>query len=235
MGGIYSANNVINGGNMNNLAEAVEEQENQLGTFNYFPTLIYTVKKPEFLKVVRQVCDENVEKVKKDKKLDEIYPVYMTGNLYDDPRMQDFAAFVGQTAWNILDGQGYNMAGFHTFFSEMWCQQHYKHSAMEQHVHGFGSQIVGFYFTQTPEDGSRVVFHDPRAGKVMTSLPEKNGGEATAASGMINFVPEPGLMIFTNAWLAHSFTRHAAKKPIQFIHFNLGVRQTDNIPAAEVI
>lgn len=220
---------------MENLAQTLENKENQLEFFTYFPTIIYTIKKPEFLKSVRSVCDEGIEKVKSKRKLDEIYPVYMTDSFFDDPRVNDFATFVGQAAWNILDGQGYNMSNLNTYFSEMWCQQHYKHSAMEQHVHGLGSQIVGFYFTQTPDDGSRVIFHDPRAGKVMTSLPEKNGAEITAASGMINFVPEPGLMIFTNSWLAHSFTRHAAKKPIQFVHFNLGVRLADNIPAAEVI
>jgi hypothetical protein len=220
---------------MENLAQTLENKENQLEFFTYFPTIIYTIKKTEFLKSVRSVCDEGIEKVKSKRKLDEIYPVYMTDSFFDDPRVNDFSTFVGQAAWNILDGQGYNMSNLNTYFSEMWCQQHYKHSAMEQHVHGLGSQIVGFYFTQTPDDGSRVIFHDPRAGKVMTSLPEKNGAEITAASGMINFVPEPGLMIFTNSWLAHSFTRHAAKKPIQFVHFNLGVRLADNIPAAEVI
>jgi len=28
-----------------------------------------------------------------------------------------------------------------------------------------------------------------------------------------------------NAWLPHSFTRHAATKPMRFIHFNIGVRE----------
>ena len=212
---------------------------NEPQVFVYFQTLVYTDKKPEFLDVVREVCDEYVEKAKAEQELNEIYPVYMTGSFYDDPRMADFAQMVGQTAWDILGGQGYNMNGLSTFFTEMWCQQHYKHSSMEQHVHGFGSQIVGFYFTKTPEDCSRVVFHDPRAGKVMINLPEADMSLATPASNMINFKPEPGMLMFTNAWLAHSFTRHAANEPIQFVHFNLGVRQdmphVCPAPAAEVI
>lgn len=204
--------------------------------FTYFPSLVYMVKKPEFLNTVRIVCDEYVEKAKADHKLDEIYPVYMTGSFYDDPRIADFAQHVGQEAWNILSGQGYNMNGLSTFFTEMWCQQHYKHSSMEQHVHGYGSQIVGFYFTQTPEDCSRVVFHDPVAARVMAGLGEVDGNIATPASRMVNFKPEPGMMIFTNAWLAHSFTRHAASEPIQFVHFNLGVRQDEHVCCpAEVI
>jgi uncharacterized protein (TIGR02466 family) len=207
--------------------------------FTYFPTLIYTDKRPEFLDAVREVCDEYVEKAKADQDLNEIYPVYMTGSFYDDPRLAEFSQAVGQAAWDVLSGQGYNMNGLNTFFTEMWCQQHYKHSSMEQHVHGYGSQIVGFYFTQTPEDCSRVVFHDPRAGKVMINLPETDMSMATPASSMINFKPEPGMLIFTNAWLAHSFTRHASTDPIQFIHFNLGVQQAAPVPccvpAAEII
>jgi uncharacterized protein (TIGR02466 family) len=149
----------------------------------------------------------------------------MTGSFYDDPRLADFSQFVGQSAHAILAGQGYDMNGLSTFFTEMWCQEHYKHSSMEQHVHGFGSQIVGFYFTQTPEDCSRVVLHDPIAARMITGLDEADKNMATAASRLINFNPEPGLLIFTNAWLAHSFTRHAAKKTLQFVHFNLAVRQ----------
>jgi hypothetical protein len=55
---------------------------------------------------------------------------------------------------------------------------------------------------------------------------------------MINFEPKPGLMIFTNAWLAHAFTRHAADKPIKFVHFNLAVQMAapaNPMPAAEVV
>ena len=217
--------------------EVVVSNEPQI--FTYFPTLIYTINKPEFLEAARAVCDENIDKAKADHDLNEIYPVYMTGSFYDDPRMAELSGFIGQTAWDILAGQGAAMNGLSTYFSEMWCQQHYKHSSMEQHVHGFGSQIVGFYFTQTPEDCSRVVFHDPRAGKMMSCLPEADVSLATPSSMMINFKPEAGMLIFTNAWLAHSFTRQAVDDPIQFIHFNLGVRQDMNVgcpaPAAEII
>jgi hypothetical protein len=121
----------------------------------------------------------------------------------------------------------------------MWTQEHHKHSAMDAHVHGYGSQIVGFYFLETPEGGSNVVFHDPRAAKVQIDLPEQDMNNATPASKMINFTPKPGLMIFANSWLMHSFTRHAAELPIKFVHFNLTVihqpQQACNLPAAAEI
>lgn len=162
----------------------------------------------------------------------------MSGNFFGDPRMSRFSEFVGATAWNILNEQGYVMQDKAVQFTEMWTQEHHKHSAMDAHVHGFGSQIVGFYFLDTPENCSCVVFHDPRAAKVQIDLPEQDIGMATPASKMINFEPKPGMMIFANSWLAHSFTRHAADKPIKFVHFNLTVILQQNLcfaPAAEII
>jgi len=198
--------------------------QDQLTTLFYFPTAIYVVEKPEFLSTVKDVSIKYLKKVKSERKLDDIYPVYMTETLLQDDRMGPFATYVAGTAWNILQGQGYNMAPFHTTFTELWCQEHHKHSAMEQHVHGYGAQIVGFYFIDVPENSSRVVFHDPKAGKVQVGLPESNINMATEASNMINFEAKPGMLMFTNAWLAHSFTRHASTKPMRFIHFNLAVQ-----------
>jgi uncharacterized protein (TIGR02466 family) len=219
-------------------AANVVVQNTQLQVAFHFSCPIYIIERPDFLKSVNQVSEEALAKPKKEKKLNEIYPVYMTDNYFGDTRLNPFTEFIGYTAWNILNEQGYAMQDKAVSFTEMWTQEHYKHSLMDQHVHGFGSQIVGFYFLETPEDCSRVVFHDPRAGKVQNDLPEQNINTATSASKMINFVPKPGMMIFANSWLAHSFTRHAAELPIKFVHFNLTVipqTQTCAVPAAEVI
>jgi uncharacterized protein (TIGR02466 family) len=225
---------------MCNSADAanVVVQNTQLQVAFHFSCPIYIIERPDFLEVVNQVSEEALAKPKKEEKLNEIYPVYMTDNYFGDTRLNPFTEFIGYTAWNILNEQGYAMQDKAVSFTEMWTQEHYKHSLMDQHVHGFGSQIVGFYFLKTPEDCSRVVFHDPRAGKVQNDLPEQNINTATSASKMINFVPKPGMMIFANSWLAHSFTRHAAELPIKFVHFNLTVipqTQTCAVPAAEVI
>jgi uncharacterized protein (TIGR02466 family) len=210
----------------------------QLQVAYHFPCPIYLIERPDFLDTVNSVSEENLKVRRKDADLNEIYPVYMTDNFFGDPRMAEFTQFVGATAWNILNEQGYAMQGKAVQFMEMWTQEHFKHSAMDAHVHGYGSQIVGFYFLETPEGGSNVVFHDPRAAKVQIDLPEQDMNIATPASKMINFTPKPGMMIFANSWLMHSFTRHAADKPIKFVHFNLAVIPDSNFiptPAAEVI
>jgi hypothetical protein len=211
----------------------------QLQVAYHFPCPIYVIERPDFLDAVKTVSEEALEVAKKAQTLNEIYPVHMTGNYFGDPRVEGFSAFVGATAWNILNEQGYAMQDKSVSFTEMWTQEHHKHSAMDAHVHGFGSQIVGFYFLETPEGGSHVVFHDPRSGKVQIDLPEQDMNIATPASKMINFTPKPGMMIFANSWLSHSFTRHAADLPIKFVHFNLAVihqPQTCAIPpAAEIV
>jgi uncharacterized protein (TIGR02466 family) len=206
-------------------AKSVAEviQNTQLGVAYHFPCPIYLIERPDFLEVVNQVSEEALAEQRKKQELNEIYPVYMSNNYYADPRVADFSDFVGSTAWNILAEQGYAMQDKAVQFVEMWTQEHHKHSSMDAHVHGYGSQIVGFYFLETPEDCSRVVFHDPRAAKVQIDLPEQDMSMATPASKMINFEPKPGMMIFANAWLMHSFTRHAAELPIKFVHFNLTV------------
>jgi uncharacterized protein (TIGR02466 family) len=221
------------------IGKETQQNENNLEAFLYFPSAVYVMEKLEFLTDAKEACKKAVAKQKKKTKLDEIYPVYMTENLYQYKGMDKLSGFIGQIAWNILSEQGYAMDSLDTVFTEFWCQEHYKHSSMEQHTHGFGSQIVGFYFIDTPKDCSRIVFHDPRSAKVQINLPETDIKNATAASNMINFVPKPGMLMFTNAWLAHSFTRHASNSPIRFIHFNLTVQQAAAVQAcltpAEII
>jgi uncharacterized protein (TIGR02466 family) len=222
-------------------AQSVAEvvQQTQLQVAYHFPCPIYIIERPDFLDAVNTVSEEALEVQRKERDLNEIYPVYMTQSYFADPRMADFSSFIGSTAWNILSEQGYAMQDRAVQFTEMWTQEHHKHSAMDAHVHGFGSQIVGFYFLETPENCSHVVFHDPRAAKVQIDLPEQDVDAATPASKAINFTPKPGMMIFANSWLSHSFTRHAAELPIKFVHFNLTVIQQPQActlpPAAEVI
>jgi uncharacterized protein (TIGR02466 family) len=218
-------------------AESVVEvvKNTQLQVAYHFPCPIYIIERPDFLDAVNAISEEALDVAKKAQTLNEIYPVHMTSSYFGDPRMNGFTEFIGATAWNILNEQGYAMQDKAVSFMEMWTQEHYKHSAMDAHVHGYGSQIVGFYFLETPEDCSRVVFHDPRAGKVQIDLPEQDISAATPASKMINFTPKPGMMIFANSWLAHSFTRHASELPIKFVHFNLSVIAQPQTCPAEVI
>lgn len=206
--------------------------------FHYFVTPVYVAKQPQFLETVREIALDSLEQAHGNKKPDKLYPVRMSGNMLEDARIAPFAEFIGNTAWNILSDQGFAMGGFSTVFTELWCQEHFQTSSMDYHAHPGNNFLVGFYFLDVPEGAPHAVVHDPRPGRVMVSLPEADPAQATLASTMINFKPEPGMMMFAPAWLAHSFGRNASKKPFRFVHFNLTVQQ--NAPAicpapAEVI
>jgi hypothetical protein len=215
----------------------------QIDQWIYFPSAVYSVNKSEYLKEVSKVSDEYLNEARKTQKLNPIYPMIQSGAYLHDERLKDFFMYILNTGWQILSDQGYNMQNMSTFFLELWTQEHHKTSQMEQHVHMFGAQLVGFYFLECPEGGCKIVVHDPRPGKVQINLPETNAANATMGSNMINFDPKPGQLYFTNAWLPHSFTRNTNKKPTKFIHFNIGVQFNPNAacptptpaPAAEIV
>ena len=206
--------------------EQDEPQPAPLDQLHYFATPVYITQQPQFLEVVKAIAADSIAQVHGDKKPDKIHPVRMSGNMLEDERIAPFAEFIGSTAWNILSSQGYAMEGFSTSFTELWCQEHYQTSSMEYHTHPGGNFLVGFYFLDVPDGAPPVVIHDPRPGRVMLSLPEADPSQATLSSTMINFKPQPGMVMFAPAWLAHSFGRNASKKPFRFVHFNLTVHQT---------
>lgn len=212
-------------------------QFQQLNAMALFSAPIYQIDKPEFLEVTRKVSNKFINQRKEQGELNPNFPVYMTENINYDPEMLEFANYVAQTGWDILNSQGYAMDEFTTYFKEMWAQEHHTMSLMERHIHGNGSVLSGFYFLDVPKDSSRVLFHDPRDSKVITNLPEKAMSEITHASNIVNFEPKEGSLFFTNSWLAHSFTKNLAKDPIRFIHFNIAVAQNNTCekPQAEVI
>ena len=203
----------------------------KLDEVGYFSSSVYLVKKPEFLDVVREVALRNFE----DGQRTSIHDVQMGGNMSDDVDVQPFAQYVSQTAWNILNSQGYNMTPLVTFFSEMWMQRHNQNSGMEQHFHS-QSQITAFYFLSVPEGGCQMVLHDPRHAKVYAGIGDADPSKFTPASNMVLFTFEAGDLVLTNSWLPHSFTRNSSSNPTDFIHMNLGVMANPNPPQqAEVI
>jgi uncharacterized protein (TIGR02466 family) len=191
--------------------------------FAYFPTTIYTIKKPEFLETVSSVSKEALSAAKEHHEMNQTYPVVMSVGMMGDTRIADFETFIAQAGWTVLDNQGYDMSLFNTYVSELWCQEHFKFSGMEQHVHPYGVYLSGFYFLDTPENGPVIEIHDPRPGKVQASLPYKQTTDVSEAHNSLYIKPEPGLMVISNSWLPHSFTRNSSDEPARFIHFNISI------------
>ena len=100
--------------------------QDNLETSVHFATAVYSISKPDFLPSVLAVFDEAVKKQQQLKEINALYPVYMTGNLYMDPRLNDFSTYIASTAWNVLNSQGYKMDDKITYFHSMWGQEHHK-------------------------------------------------------------------------------------------------------------
>ena len=72
----------------------------QLQVAYHFPCPIYIIERPDFLEAVNTISEEALEVERKERDLDEIYPVYMTGSYFGDPRMAEFTQFVGATTYH---------------------------------------------------------------------------------------------------------------------------------------
>ena len=191
----------------------------------YYQTIIYAIEKPEFLESVRSISDKYLEISKSqdpdhDKRL-----TLMTGTYAHEPEVAYFSQYVAQSAWNILSTQGFAMEFLATHFNEMWTQEHRFGSSMDTHVHPYGAQITAFYFLDVPENSNKLITHDPRPAKVISSLYSENVNNINMATDPITFTPKEGLLIFTNAWLPHSFSRNESQNPFRFVHMCLGVIQ----------
>jgi Putative 2OG-Fe(II) oxygenase len=199
---------------------------------NYFATTIYAVEKAEFLEPIRSISNKYLEDSKSQtgKKM-----TVMTENFSNDPEALGFAQYVSQSAWNILASQGYAMDGLVTYFTEMWTQEHNFQSNMEQHFHGGGAQISAFYFLEVPDKGCKLIIYDPRQSKVIINLPQADDDKLTPASPYGVFSPKEGVIIFTPAWLPHSFSRNLnSEKPMKFVHMNISVAPAPE-PEVEII
>jgi uncharacterized protein (TIGR02466 family) len=196
----------------------------------HFPSTIYSVDKPEFLDMVTLISMQYLFERKKTE-VNPLYPV-QTNGFFHEEMLSDFTTFIAQSAWTILDKQGHAMNDKETYFTEMWCQEHNYMQGHEEHIHGDGNQITGFYFIDAPKDSCKVAIHDPRQGRRLVNLPEADLDKITDASETVLFIPSPGRMYFINSWLPHSITRNASKEPTRLVHFNLGER-TSNKPVED--
>jgi hypothetical protein len=201
------------------------------GISHYFSSAVYTADEPQFLEEAKAVVAEYLKaSVKTPNSL-----LTQTALLFDS-RLDPMITHIAQSCWDVLASQGYDMVDKSTHLLEFWAQEHQKYSGMDEHIHGSGAQLVGFYFLECPDEEARIVFSDPNQAKKQINLSQKDFSQATFASTMVNFKPKAGMLMMTNAWVPHMFTRNNSDKPFTFIHFTVGVEKAiSSPPPAEVI
>ena len=204
--------------------------------FDYcFPTPIYYVEIPNYLSLLNKISDEYIKQAKKENNLKiknrnkkfkkDIKDHGLSHNstsIINDTRIKEFQNFIKESSFIILENQGYDMLNHKLFFSEMWVQEFAKVGGghHEAHIHS-NNHISGFYFLKCSENTSRPVFHDPRPGKIMTDLPQKNILDINFSTNKMFYKVKPGTLIFFNSYLPHQFEVDNGIDPFRFIHFNL--------------
>ena len=108
------------------------------------------------------------------------------------------------------------------FFTEFWVQEFAKQGGGHHstHVH-WDNHISGFYFLKCNDKTSLPIFHDPRAGAMMTKLPMKDKTKLSQMSDQVYYRPKPGTLIFFPGYVPHEFAVDMGVEPFRFIHFNL--------------
>jgi len=195
--------------------------------FSCFTNNIYVEEDNSWLNFLNTVSDKYIEQVRDYNKKyflnnKDFGLVHHSGLLMLDPDLLEFNKFICKKSYSILDEQGYDLKEYSLSIRELWVQEFSKegggfHSA---HTHWNG-HISGFYFLKCSDKTSFPIFHDPRPGKLMIQLPEKDTTLITDASEKIQFKPKPGTFIFFNSYLGHEFVVDHGIEPFRFIHFNI--------------
>lgn len=207
----------------------------ELTTSPIFQSAIYRTEAPQYLDLLNLICDPFIVEAKKKtapqivsreakagKDIGDIGLSYHTENLMKQAELYQFRRFIKSTSENILDAQGYDLKDYDLKFTEMWCQEFANQGGghHDTHIH-WNNHISGFYFLKCSDRTSAPLFHDPRAGKMMTQLPEKDRNVVTLATEKVLLRPKPGTVMFFNSYLPHQFAVDNGVDPFRFIHFNL--------------
>ena len=195
----------------------------------YFTTPIWSTSIPEWVDNVNEACkpyldeahEKHAEAIKKNKG-DDFGLVYHSTNIQYDHKLETLANYIIGTSFNLLDSWGYNLTDHSIFYDSMWVQEFAKNGGGHHRVHIHENcHLSGFYFLQN-EDSSYPLFHDPRPGAAMTSLPQKDESALTPATRIVNYQPKPGDMYIFPSYLPHEYVVSRGGK-FRFIHFNMRV------------
>jgi len=187
----------------------------------FFSTPIYHANHKEWVDKLNMLCDPYIIEAKKES-TNLCKKVYHSQSLIGDSNFKEFLDYININVFNILNNQGFDLTNYTLFTTELWVQEFTglgggNHSS---HIHWNG-HVSGFYFLKCSDKTSHPVFHDPRSGRMMNLLPQKNEYEMSLSSSSIHIKPQPGDFIFFNSYLSHEFPIDFGIDPFRFIHFNI--------------
>jgi uncharacterized protein (TIGR02466 family) len=207
--------------------------QEKLKVHKLFETMLYVYEDSSYVKPLIKATDKFIEEGKvfnKDrmKKRDNIYKKkvgdiglsHASTSLIGNKKFEHFSKFVEQSAFRILESQGFDMSKQIIDYTDLWVQEFGKKGGGHQRVHIHNGHISGFYFLKCSNKTSYPIFHDPRPAAMITKLPYKLPLQTNSIQ-QVDFRPTPGKFMFFNSFLPHEFSVDPGVEPFRFIHFNL--------------
>ena len=233
------------------MAIKIKSQKELMDTSYNFSTPIYRIEKPEWLlpaikatdkyiKKSEQTMQENLKERKKFLGNKDYLKVkdhgmsYHSTPLNGDPGLKELESYIGATSLNLMEEWGYDMEKYTMFFTEFWVQEFSKNGGGHHstHVH-WDNHISGFYFLKCSDKSSFPIMHDPRAGAMMTKLPQKDETKITPMIDKLHYKPKPGMLVFFPGYVPHEFAVDDGIDDFRFIHFNLQAVRNDIVNTAK--
>ena len=194
---------------------------------NIFSDSVYVEEDTSWLKDLNFLSDPYIEEAKEKNKINFINNkdfglAHHSELLQGDINFYKFINFVCKKSYSILDEQGYDLTEYSLAVRELWVQEFSKEGGGHHSIHThWNGHISGFYFLKCSDKTSHPIFHNPRPGKMMIQLPQKDESLITNSSEKINYRPKPGTFVFFNSYLGHEFAVDHGIEPFRFIHFNI--------------
>jgi uncharacterized protein (TIGR02466 family) len=205
----------------------------------YFKSPVYNERRPEWVDNLNKLCDPYIAQARKDqeennkKRLtvgykNDIGQTYHSGPLEPDPNFAEFHRYMATKARWVLDDMGYDVEKYNLIYTESWVQEFSLNGAGHHwfHTHS-NNHISGFYFLKASDKTSRPMFQDPRTAHVPLKLKEKNSNNVSNANDIINYTPEPGMLMLFPAYLSHAYQVDHGLEPFRFIHINMRAVEKD--------
>ena len=192
---------------------------NEIEKYIMFPTIAYK-------------CQYNIQKFYNT--LDEYFKIFssheksveQTYNMSNDLSLSEFISTLKNVSFELLLSQGYDLTNTTIKVSSLWGQNYKPQTNILPHVHQ-QCQLVGFCGYDISES-TKVLFFDPRPGKVQINLKEQDINLDTEASSIINVPIKNNEIIITNSWLQHSIiTDHQSNKNVKILHFCIDVNNNE--------
>ena len=187
-----------------------------LDTKNFFETPFWMFETD--IKEINKNIDPYIAKAKKNLKKGEVF--YETPSLLKDDKFRIFNMDILRLTFDILDECGYDLKNYNIALNELWAREFIPNKGVSVFPHSHkDSHLTGIIILKASKDTSQPVFYDPRQGKYMKDLPEKEKGKFSLACDKFSINVKPGMCMIFPSFLSQGFSYSFSKSKFRYLHF----------------